>query len=88
MDAKIKQIEVIVTHKVEIEVKERIIDNQEEINKIIDNREIIAGTPSIEVTKIVEKRTEILYEEGDKRQKGNKVIFFGIKENGNLETKH
>jgi hypothetical protein len=90
LDAEIKQIEVRVNHKVENEVKERMIENQEEINKIIEKREIVAGTgtPSSEVTKIVDQKiTERLNEEEEKRQRENKVIFFGLKEEGNLEAK-
>ena len=34
LDAEIKQIELRVTHKVENEVKERMIENQEEIIKL------------------------------------------------------
>ena len=90
LDAEIKQIEVRVNHKVENEVKERMIENQEELNKIIEKREIVVGTgtPSSEVTKIVDQKiTERLNEEEEKRQRENKVIFFGLKEEGNLEAK-
>ena len=56
LDAEIRQIEVRVNHKVENEVKERMIENQEELNKIIEKREIVVGTgtPSSEVTKVVD----------------------------------
>ena len=50
----------------------------------------IAGTETttIEVTKLVEQKiTEIRNEQEDKRQRENKMIFFGIKEDGNLEAK-
>ena len=50
----------------------------------------IAGTEAktIEVTKLVEQKiTEIRNEEEDKRQRENKMIFFGLNEDGNLETK-
>ena len=38
LDAEIKQIEVRVNHKVENEVKERMIENQEELSKIIEKK--------------------------------------------------
>ena len=45
-------------------------------------------TTTIEVTILVEQKiTEIRNEEEDKRQRENKMIFFGIKEDGNLEAK-
>ena len=45
-------------------------------------------TTTIEVTKLVEQKiTEIRNEEEDKRQRENKMIFFGLKEDGNLEAK-
>ena len=50
----------------------------------------IAGTETknMEVTKLVEQKiTEIRNEQEDKRQRENKMIFFGIKEDGNLEAK-
>ena len=50
----------------------------------------IAGTETttIEVTKLVEQKiTEIRNEEEDKKERENKMIFFGIKEDGNLEAK-
>ena len=44
-------------------------------------------TMTIEVTKLVEQKiTEICNEEEDKRQRENKMIFFGLKEDGNLEA--
>ena len=50
----------------------------------------IAGTETttIEVTKLVEQKiTAIRNEDEDKRQRENKMIFFGLKEDGNLEEK-
>ena len=45
-------------------------------------------TTTIEVTKLVEQKiTEIHNEEEDKRQRENKMIFFGLKEDGNLKAK-
>ena len=57
-----------------------MIANQE-INTIIEDREIVAGTetPSIDVTKKVEKSTERVHKEEDKRQRGNKMIFLDSK---------
>lgn len=52
-------------------IKLRIIENQQDINKIIENRKIVegTGTPSIEVTKIVEQTiTERLHEEEVKKK--------------------
>ena len=49
----------------------------------------IAGTETttIEVTKLVaQKITEIRNEQENKRQRENNMIFFGIKEDGNLEA--
>jgi hypothetical protein len=54
------------------------------------NETQIAGTETtaIKVTKLVEQKiTEIRNEQEDKRQRENKLIFFGIKEDGNLEAK-
>ena len=40
------------------------------------------------MTKLVEQKiTEIRNEDEDKRQRENKMIFFGIKEDGNLKAK-
>ena len=45
-------------------------------------------TTTTEVTKLVEQKiTEIRNEQEDKRQRENKMIFFGIKEDVNLEAK-
>ena len=66
---------------------------QDAMGKVKEGNESITQiasteTTTIEVTKLVEqKTTEIRNEQEDKRQRENNIIFFGIKEDGNLEAK-
>ena len=66
-------------------IDKSIIGRMKEGNESITQ---VAGTPSIKVTKLAEEKiTERLHEEDDKRQKECKMIYFELKEDGNLETK-
>ena len=69
---------------------ETALDAMDKVKEGNESITQIAGTETttIEVTTLVEQKiTEIRNEQEDKRQRENKMIFFGIKEDENLEAK-